>query len=240
METTIAGQKLFYSDPLAFEHVLKHGEGYEIHVTNELKRLMQTARGFLDIGSNHGLFVAMAKSWRGADFPVIAVEAQPENAGLILHSAEINGWKNTYILPVAAAARTSILSGNWCWNIALGRKGQVGSVPYLGMALDDIEEGLPPFDVIKCDVEGFELEALMGASLLIEKYQPAIIFEWFPDALKRNCEPKELLDFLLCHGYKLTVLDWKPGLRATFTDAQACIDHIAKETWICDIMAERT
>lgn len=48
-----------------------------------------------------------------------------------------------------------------------------GHIPVL--RIDDL--GLPGCDLIQLDVEGYELEALKGAVLTIDRYKPVIMFE---------------------------------------------------------------
>jgi 2-polyprenyl-3-methyl-5-hydroxy-6-metoxy-1,4-benzoquinol methylase len=74
------------------------------------------------------------------------------------------------------------------------------------VTLDDVlqEAQLEPPDVIKVDIEGGELHALVGARETIEKYRPALLLE-FCEAL---CEAagyrrKDLLRELDQHGYSI-------------------------------------
>ena len=48
--------------------------------------------------------------------------------------------------------------------------------------LDDVLLELGRFDLIKLDVEGGELAALQGAAKVIERWNPAIIFECGPES----------------------------------------------------------
>ena len=72
---------------------------------------------------------------------------------------------------------------------------------------------MPPVDVMKIDVEGFESEVMRGASTLLstESHQPCVIlFEWLPAIQREQSEhhqfgwgSRSLLDTLTGHGYKL-------------------------------------
>lgn len=235
--TDIFGWKVFYDQPEAFEHVLRHGETYEIHIMHEMNRLIPGARGFLDIGTNAGIYVALAKRLRGADFPVTAVDVNPANICCLLQTAKENKWTNVFPLALGASDYSVWLKGNDSWNAGVSKTDVYGGVRYLGIALDDIP--IWPANVIKIDVEGSELHALHGMWKILKDWKPAVIFEFCPRMLALNqSDPEHLIKFFLERGFRLTVLNYKPGMRAEFSDAKSLIEHVASFTEICDIMAE--
>jgi FkbM family methyltransferase len=65
------------------------------------------------------------------------------------------------------------------------------------------ENGIPPPDVLKVDVEGFEPEVLAGLEQTIRERRPVIILEhiWLSDAqLKQNIPENYLLLFIMEDG----------------------------------------
>ena len=76
--------------------------------------------------------------------------------------------------------------------------------------LDGIVEraGDPAVDVIKIDVEGFELATLRGAAALIERHHPVIVSEFFPLALLSTggVEPESYLNALRDLEYSISVI----------------------------------
>jgi FkbM family methyltransferase len=197
------------------------------------------SRGFLDVGANVGFFTVMAKWFKGPAFPTVSVEVNPTNCALLLKTIEANGFWNSVVLPVAASDTTGLVYGNSSWNTGLvkGKGTDHFNVKYLTMPLDDLAMG--PIDTVKIDVEGFELAALDGMRRTITSSKPTIFFEYNTHCMGIvGVDPLELLDFFFELGYSLTVLDYHQGMRATFTDAVACRDHIAKFGPLCDIMAK--
>ena len=59
-------------------------------------------------------------------------------------------------------------------------------------------------DVIKIDVEGFEMNVLQGAAQTIEKHHPVIICEIDDQLLsKNNTTPQQIFDFFISHQYQV-------------------------------------
>lgn len=231
--------ELCYESDEAFSWVLCHGENYESHVTKELRLRLPNSRGFLDVGCNAGIYTVLVKWWMGLAFPTVSVDVNPINCALLLKTIERNGFWNSIVLPVAAANINGTLYGNNFWNSAVSftRLNEDWKYQYPAMRLGDVP--IWPIDTIKIDVEGFELHALLGMESQLVKDHPTIFFEYNVHCLNlSHTDPLDLLNFMLEHQYKLTVLDYKAGMRKTFTEAAACIDHIAKFSEICDIMAE--
>ena len=78
--------------------------------------------------------------------------------------------------------------------------------------LDEQLKNVDQIDLIKIDVEGFELHVLKGADLLLTKYRPVIFMEINDPLLKANkTTPWEVLNLLRTkYNYKLTnALDGK-------------------------------
>src|SRR4029077_1451816 len=62
-------------------------------------------------------------------------------------------------------------------------------------------------DLIKIDVEGYELNVLKGAGNLINKCQPKMVIEINEEALRRqNAAKEDVFEWLSEHGYKWKVL----------------------------------
>ena len=67
--------------------------------------------------------------------------------------------------------------------------------------------GAPPISLIKCDVEGSELDVFRGASECIKTHRPAIVTEWNACNLAAyDCPPESLLQFAEQNSYRLYAL----------------------------------
>lgn len=130
----------------------------------------------LDIGANIGNHTLL---WSGiVGNRTIAVECEPGNLRRLARNIELNGIEDKVrILPVAAFRRSA--EGNVVVdNPANSGKARVeiaagGTVAL--RAMDDVVD--EPVHVIKVDVEGLEVDVLMGARQLIERHRPLIVVE---------------------------------------------------------------
>lgn len=153
---------------------------------------------FLDVGANIGYFsVLLAKH-----FPAIridAVEPEPGNARLLA----MNIWHNhldARIWPLALSAGERSLpltvaehnAGDTRTNAARPDH-WYGSVAPAARG-DDVFDGRG-FDLIKLDVQGFELDVLQGMPVTLERSPGiAVVAEFWPTALRdRKLEPATVL-----------------------------------------------
>ncbi|MGB7731103.1 MAG: FkbM family methyltransferase [Candidatus Acidiferrum sp.] len=70
------------------------------------------------------------------------------------------------------------------------------------MSIDDFAKSNPPPTVIKCDVEGAEVEVLKGARETLRAYHPLILCEMHSPAMDRTAR-----EILLELGYSLEAVD---------------------------------
>jgi FkbM family methyltransferase len=76
-------------------------------------------------------------------------------------------------------------------------------------------------DLIKMDVEGYELNALKGMEQLIEKFHPKMVIEINEIALKRqNATPEDVISWVVRHGYEVSILH-RHGENVPFYDILA-------------------
>lgn len=221
--------------------ILQNGFNYESHIVAELRRLIPQSIGFLDIGANLGIHTLIAKTIKPS-LPIVSAECSSFNLDLLCCNIAFNKLTDITILPFALSSKTGLIRTNECKeNMCCSPEGLPDSTGYPrvapAFALDDLN--LPPIDLIKIDIEGMEIAALRGASKLL-KSRPRIIFEYCPELAHRsNLTSAEVLNFFLTRGYRLTTLDYIPGMRATFTNADKCLNHIRNTSkWIADILAE--
>lgn len=222
--------------------ILQNGFNYEAHVVAELRRLVPASKGFYDLGANCGIHTLIAKTINPV-LPIVCAECSPFNIDLLCRNVVFNKLSSVTVLPFPLADTTCILRTNNCEaNMCCSLDGLPDSeagYPRLAPAFPLDAISLPPADLVKIDVEGFEIKVLSGATKLLAQ-RPRIIFEYCMEIAHRsNLSALGMLQWFLDHGYSLTTLDYVPNMRATFTNAQACLDHIKRTSkWICDILAE--
>jgi len=166
----------------------------------------------VDVGANIGLYtVAAAK--RGAR--VIAIEPDPANVRRIHRYTRLNHVRVVIVEALAGAengaaplaARGSAVSGNVDMYLGPTTRYTVAPVVTLDALLAD-----ESVDLIKIDVEGAELDVLLGAERMLREKKPrAILLEVHPNALALNGQAvTDLRSLLEAVGYDHSVL-WNGG-----------------------------
>ena len=127
----------------------------------------------IDVGAQYGDYAILCSKVYKAK--VYTFEPLPENFKEILENIKLNGLNEQQIQ---------------AFNVALGNKNKTEMISYSGEMANNIGKGkkaevafktLDSYnfkpDLMKIDVEGFELEVLEGAVETIKKYHPKIIIE---------------------------------------------------------------
>jgi FkbM family methyltransferase len=154
---------------------------YEKGTIQLLKDLLRPGSTFLDIGANIGLLSAIASKRVGETGKVVAVEANPKTVDILRHNLALNDCTNVEIYPLALGSEngTATLYENWDVNrggASLLSQGDAEGMEVPVRRLDDLLTD-EVIDVLKIDVEGFELEVLKGGLDLLKSQLPVLIIE---------------------------------------------------------------
>lgn len=196
------GQKV-RSDGLYWEIPPNFGEAavgllqHEAKVKDFLMQHFKAGRTFVDVGANVGGYSVRAAAF---DMKVYAFEPNPHNLKLLQRNIEIN--KVTVdVLPFALGSKPQ--------KARLQPQGGVSrivkdeGIEVEMRTLDSFD--LPAADLLKIDVEGYELEVVKGARETLRKYRPVLMIEmhWWAGAENEA----ELFDILRGLEYKLEYID---------------------------------
>jgi FkbM family methyltransferase len=219
---TLDGHRILLdpSEPYIMFHVLEHGE-WERHVRQLMRCLLSEGDIYWDIGANIGLHALLAAALVGKDGQVLSIEPHPNTFALLRENIEINGLNNRVELIQAAAAdnhgstrmfeyyeQHSAMSGFQVSDKSVRENGaQVTQIEVPIVALDVLihEKGVRP-DVVKIDVEGFEMDVLQGTKGLLESdHDVAFIVEYNSDLLSSLHSPataKAILNLFADNGFE--------------------------------------
>jgi FkbM family methyltransferase len=122
---------------------------------------------------------------------------------------ELNQVTNGLVLDAAVGSREGLTDFDLGANPFQGHLTDLshGSLTVRVVTLDSLVASgklLPP-DLIKCDIEGGEYEALIGANDILEKYKPTIFLATHGRDVHQRC-----CRLLTDHHYYLTSLDTLP------------------------------
>jgi FkbM family methyltransferase len=154
---------------------------YELPVQRLLQRVLAPGACFWDVGAHIGFFALIASRFVGATGHVEAFEPLPENRNRLGSALELNDVANVRVHPVALGARAGsapfVSSGSSLTGSLAGRDDEPGRKVQC-RTLDQEADRLPLPDLIKIDVEGFELEALRGGARLLQEHRPRLVVEF--------------------------------------------------------------
>tara|TARA_B100000315_G_scaffold258715_1_gene311833 strand:- start:160 stop:1041 length:882 start_codon:yes stop_codon:yes gene_type:complete len=172
----------------------------------------------IDVGANFGHYALTAANVIGPKGLVIAFEPQPETFALLDANRKLLPQDNLLAVQAGLGAfdgsmkihtDTANPGGHsfYDWNLrGIGGSSHMVPVKALDSFLTEQVHDRA-VDVIKIDVQGFEMEVLRGAVSTIERDQPAVLCEVTPEALHRaGSGVEELLGFFSTRGYRAEVL----------------------------------
>lgn len=157
-----------------------------------------------DIGANIGL-TTLTAARRASQ--VVAFEPQPTTHACLVKTIEANRLKNIRAVELALGATKGEISffadsnsSSASHIIADSTLGRQSDVKVEMTTLDNFveDESIRRIDLIKIDVEGFEIDAISGAKNTLYKLRPAIFVEFnaFTMIGFRNINPRQMLDTL--------------------------------------------
>lgn len=197
------------NDPQVGVHIYE-SKVYEGNITDYVRKTLGEGDVFVDIGANIGYFTSLAASIVGPRGRVIAIEPGASNTKFLMLNKQINGFDQVEVTPAAASEKCDIMlydsSASNGFVTEISGDSAEGDIARLfasdivyAVTVDDKCRSLDKVDMIKIDIEGAEYLAMKGAINTIRKYQPIVISEFSPPALRNisNASPKEYLDFML-------------------------------------------
>lgn len=173
----------------------------------------------LDIGAHWGAYALPAARAVGPAGRVVAFEASPANARILLRNARASGLANLELLPfgIGAAVGTALVpAGSRTGNNILRPIAAAGGDddPLAGadivpvMPLDLLARHLGPVHLVKMDIEGMETLAVRGGRALFAGQRPMVFLEYSPEFQRKGSGDAggELLGAFLGLGYAVEVL----------------------------------
>ena len=174
---------------------------YEPYESKLARKYLKSGMTVYNIGANLGYYVLLASKAVGNQGEVYAFEPAPENFELLTRTIEENHANNVIAVQTAAGSRngTAELSlsatnsgDHQLYNIA-GRSHVSVAVTTIDIFAEDTHS-VP--DAIILDVQGAELDVLLGAETLTKNRRPLILFsEFWPQGLNER-HPNGAFQFL--------------------------------------------
>lgn len=169
-----------------------YSDNYEPDLFKFLRHYCQSGDTFLDCGAHFGLFSVVASRLVGKDGKVISFEPTPIIRKTLEEVIKINNCQNVEVRAEAvsqkAGTATFFDTGDEGSNanslVQLGKHTEGLTVKT--NSLDNITSDRNlNIKCIKIDVEGAELDVLIGSEKIIKKYRPAIFLSLHPEAIEK-------------------------------------------------------
>ncbi len=184
---------------------------YEPKETTYLKSLLKPGMTFVDIGANIGYFSALASSLVGENGKVFSFEPSPYAFAKLKKMADSTPFQNIRTYPIALSDTPGQLKlpvpqeGNHTPSFLDKTNSNQVSVDVQRLDVCLSSEKISEIDLLKIDVEGFELKALKGAENLFKSRKIKNIICEFNEYWLREAgtSSNELLQFLMDNDFDL-------------------------------------
>jgi FkbM family methyltransferase len=182
----------------------------EPEVQAALQQHLRPRMIFYDIGANIGFYSLLAARLVGAEGHVVAFEADPEVAQRLREHVERNHFSTISVEQKAVWSETGAVffartDPKLSPDRGLGHvvdSSAPGTTQLQAISLDDYLQTAAPPDVLKCDVEGAEVEVFNGAKRLLKENRPILLCEMHSEENLRT-----LLKKFASLGYNCESLD---------------------------------
>lgn len=185
-----------------------------------VSRILGPGDGVVDGGANIGYVSKWLAHWVGPSGRVFSFEPEPETAWILRRNMAKLGLSQVVVFPYALADQPG--EGD----LIIPEYADGGENPYearlvgpreqggrrVRVVIETLDRAVGAYDgrlrLIKLDLEGGELKALIGAQRLLQERRPVLLLE-----INAGAEADALTAFLRSHGYEgwsATNEGWKP------------------------------
>ena len=192
-------------------------EHYEPAVFNYLKQKIRPGDRVLDVGAHVGIFTVLLARWSGPSGHVFAFEPTPVTRAALTDHLHLNGVEDRVtVCPLAVSdneGKSFVYTvSNSPENTLSPVHGRLTNASAIAIEMTTIDafcarRQICP-DLIKIDIEGFELHALRGAKRTLTKHRPVVVVELHPmNWPEIGVDRRQVAELLKELRYQLTPLD---------------------------------
>jgi FkbM family methyltransferase len=190
----------------------------------------------LDIGTNIGSTLLQFAYKIGPNGRVFGFEPDTENYANCMHNIGLNNFKNVSVdnIGLGSASGEFLLSIDCESNRGGNRIVANPSVNAKKIKVDTLDHwveinNITKLDLIKIDVEGYEMNVLEGGLATISKYHPILFIELDDNNLKlQNSSAIELVSLLLKCGYVIVHAETNQEVTSDFNFSDTYFDIICR------------
>lgn len=179
---------------------------YEIDKLKTFYRTLKEGDVVYDLGANVGYYSLIASKAVGATGRVVCFEPSIRNTGFIRRHLQLNEISNCDVIEAAVSQSDGIAffdrGPNFFQGHLTSESENTACVKTANLDSLVSSRQVPSPTVIKCDIEGAEYEALIGARDTLERFAPIIFLATHGEDVNKRC-----CDFLYKLGYEISALD---------------------------------
>jgi FkbM family methyltransferase len=159
---------------------------HEPLTTQLVKEFLKPGMNVVDIGGNLGYYALLAAQSIGGKGRVIAIEPVASNFAQLSRNIEANGCHNVFLHNIAigpsngAACMYIGKKSNWHTLHPVPWQAKRITVPISTLDFLLKQHHLPSVDLVRMDLEGYEIKVIDGMLATIEKYSPRLLVELHP------------------------------------------------------------
>ncbi len=181
-----------------------------------LKMFVKPGDTVIDIGANIGIYTKFLSNLAGTNGTVISIEPVPETFYYLQHNIKRLKLLNTnaYCFACSATKGNAIMQIPKFENktdnfyeatITTQINNKLKNLQIKTETLDNCTNNKKNITFIKCDVEGHELEVLLGAKQVLTTYKPVWLLEINDNLNAPEKKTEELLQIFNNHNYKIYI-----------------------------------
>ncbi|QIF02927.1 FkbM family methyltransferase [Roseimicrobium sp. ORNL1] len=162
-----------------------------------LSRFLKKGNVVVDVGANIGILSLLASNAVGAAGKVVAIEAHPETFRALEDNLQLNGVENVTAVHSAVGADAGVIQFSDRMDDDWNKVEQgPASISVEMQKLDVVCKTLESIDVLKIDVEGYELPVLRGAGETLRRTNCVLLECWGGHTEGFGYRPQDLFEFM--------------------------------------------
>lgn len=212
-------------DEVGVSRLILKNQRFEPYACELVDRHIKPHMSAVDIGANIGFWSLFLT--KRTDKPVYLFEPEPANFALLKQNLEMNQIPNAQLFNKGLGSEAKRLTlhkskKNFGDHRLYASESGRETVQVDVVRLDDEIGVLKDLGFIKIDVQGFELQSLLGARKNLEANRDlTILSEFWPKGMRlAGSNPNDYLDYLTSLGFSFKVLDEKSSSLLTMNREQ--------------------
>ncbi|NNC99933.1 MAG: FkbM family methyltransferase, partial [Gammaproteobacteria bacterium] len=195
-----------------FHYRYRDGGMHEPAVSQEVVARVRDARVFADVGAHLGYYACVA-GVANPGLKLFIFEMNRNLVSLIARNLKANNLDDAVVINQAVSDGTKTIGyadASTDTGLSMHTPGEdPNEITAQTVSLDEFfahQDAIP--DVIKIDVQGAEMEVLLGAETIIRKHHPMIFLEVHPKLLGAfGTSANDIYQYLGRHGYQIYLID---------------------------------